>query len=486
MLILRKRFTLAAWVATLALLALPSLASANPGTGPELVQRSGRFVVMHADRHDGTSTEQWALDQRHGALPVARRRRRHGSIRARRCGSRARWSERRARRGRLAERGHAARAVAAAAQAGSRRRRRCAARRCILFGFAGNPTSASLTDDRRRGRARSSSTRPGRAPSARTTRSRATASSASAGEVYGPFNIPASSGLRAGRYQHWCARARNMAGIAERHVPALRRRSFRTCPRALGGAGGDRRQERLGQRRVHGQRLAHELGHNLGLVHAGGSGVHGGRTPVPRANCATPTPYGDPFDTMGAPGGRAPDEHAAQARAGSPAGFGRQGGRRARHLPPRADGDTPGAAGVLRIPRPGGGNYYVEYRYPIGYFDSQAPCFRACSSAPRERRRPPTRTRRTRCCSTCTLRPTASGATPRWTSAQVFSDPLSGISIQNLAQDASGASLQIRLRATRAAERDDRPHGGRERHDGAARWAPASDDYQVDSYVVTA
>ena len=58
---LRKRFSIAAGVATPALLALPSLASANPGTGPELVQRSGRLVVVHADRADGTSSEQWTL-----------------------------------------------------------------------------------------------------------------------------------------------------------------------------------------------------------------------------------------------------------------------------------------------------------------------------------------------------------------------------------------------------------------------------------------
>src|ERR1700710_1632355 len=59
---LRKRFSIAAWAATaLALLALPSLASANPGTGPELVQRSGRLVVVHGDNRDGTSSEQWTL-----------------------------------------------------------------------------------------------------------------------------------------------------------------------------------------------------------------------------------------------------------------------------------------------------------------------------------------------------------------------------------------------------------------------------------------
>ena len=61
MLFSRKRFALAAGVATAALLALPALAGANPGSGPELVQRSGRLVVLHADQPDGSSTQQWML-----------------------------------------------------------------------------------------------------------------------------------------------------------------------------------------------------------------------------------------------------------------------------------------------------------------------------------------------------------------------------------------------------------------------------------------
>ncbi len=61
MLFSRKRFAFAAGVATVALLALPALAAANPGSGPDLVQRSGRLVVLHADHPDGTSTQQWML-----------------------------------------------------------------------------------------------------------------------------------------------------------------------------------------------------------------------------------------------------------------------------------------------------------------------------------------------------------------------------------------------------------------------------------------
>jgi hypothetical protein len=51
----------AAGAAVLVLLALPALAAANPGTGPELVQRSGQFVILHADGRDGSSTQRWVL-----------------------------------------------------------------------------------------------------------------------------------------------------------------------------------------------------------------------------------------------------------------------------------------------------------------------------------------------------------------------------------------------------------------------------------------
>ena len=48
-------------VAALLLLALPSLAAANPGKGPTLVRRSGQFVIVHADGRDGRSTRQAVL-----------------------------------------------------------------------------------------------------------------------------------------------------------------------------------------------------------------------------------------------------------------------------------------------------------------------------------------------------------------------------------------------------------------------------------------
>ena len=57
-LITSRRSALASVAASFVLLALPSLAGAHPGAGPELVQRSGQFVILHADERDGTSTRE--------------------------------------------------------------------------------------------------------------------------------------------------------------------------------------------------------------------------------------------------------------------------------------------------------------------------------------------------------------------------------------------------------------------------------------------
>ncbi|MDX6600251.1 MAG: hypothetical protein QOE87_4138, partial [Gaiellales bacterium] len=59
--ILRSRSALAAVAAAVVLLALPSLAGANPGNGPDVVRRGGQFVILHADQRDGTSTRRAML-----------------------------------------------------------------------------------------------------------------------------------------------------------------------------------------------------------------------------------------------------------------------------------------------------------------------------------------------------------------------------------------------------------------------------------------
>ena len=62
-----------------------------------------------------------------------------------------------------------------------------------------------------------------------------------------------------------------------------------------------------------------------------------------------------------------------------------------------------GAVQVLRLPKPGGGSYFVEYRRPIGYFDGQPPDITGVlirTESPRDRRHSEPE-RRHRAASTC-------------------------------------------------------------------------------------
>ena len=141
--------------------------------------------------------------------------------------------------------------------------------------------------------------------------------------------------------------------------------------------------------------LAHELGHNLGLAHAGGLAcTRAGRrrrwaTRAPATACE----YDDPFDAMGS------------GDAGTGTSVVRQMSmehKLALHLLPTSAVKVVGVTGtyrlapmetltgspeLLRIPKSGGGNYFVEYRQPIGWFDSQGPPFAAASSYAPSRRR---------------------------------------------------------------------------------------------------
>ena len=99
---------------------------------------------------------------------------------------------------------------------------------------------------------------------------------------------------------------------------------------------------------------------------------------------------------MGYAAGRAADEHGAQARAGLLPADRRQGRRRAGTYRIAPMETLTGAAELLRMPKPGGGNYYIEYRQPIGWLDCHAPrsqgvLIRTEAPAPSEANGTPTR-----------------------------------------------------------------------------------------------
>ncbi len=124
--------------------------------------------------------------------------------------------------------------------------------------------------------------------------------------------------------------------------------------------------------------VAHELGHNLGLAHAAGllckDTVNATTAVAMGASCSTTgLEYADPFDAMGnAPVLRQMSmEHKLELNLLPAAGVQVVSASGTYHLAPMEL--TPTTPEVLRIPRPGGGNYFVEYRQPIGYFDFQTP-----------------------------------------------------------------------------------------------------------------
>ena len=153
-----------------------------------------------------------------------------------------------------------------------------------------------------------------------------------------------------------------------------------------------------------------------------------------------------------------------------------------------------GAVQVLKVPKPGGGDYFVEYRQPIGVFDGDAtspavsgvlihtespdvtdpnPIYRGDSDT-----------------ALVDMHPSGS-TTNQWHNAamgagEVFNDPVRGIVIQNLAQDANAVTLAVTMPA------DTTPPGRPGRLSAvlsgttvALEWTPASDDRGVTQYVVT-
>jgi hypothetical protein len=247
--------------------------------------------------------------------------------------------------------------------------------------------------------------------------------------------------------------------------------------------------------------LAHELGHNLGLFHAGGLQCTnaGSATPQPMgSSCSADTfEYKDPFDAMGQsdPGTgtmvlrQMNMEHkllldvvpaSAQQVIGISGLY---------HVAPMET--LTGTAEVLRLPRPGGGSYYVEYRYPVagGFFDNQSPAFNGVyvrTESPQPVGYPNGSDTALIDMHPTTGPPSAPWADARMTLGQVFSDPLRGIVIQDMAEDANGATLAITMPIdTTPPSRPARLSAILSGSDVALQWTPASDDFGIASYVVT-
>jgi chitodextrinase len=502
--------------AVLVLLALPALAAANPGTGPELIQRSGRLVVLHADHGDGTSTQQWMLIDGTSRVrvrtpdvwidpgtPVRLEGTMHnGSL----VLSDSLTAVRRT--------GHSPLQADAAQVAATPSVENTAV---ILVSFdnggpawpgAGDPTqpqATSLMFD-------PPGTGPGQRPDSLNAYylEQTYGQISFSGTVFGPVTVhgPSSDCGTGSPYwpvEHdslysWLDEAELAAGInpsndsAWKHV-VLALPAGVNCPDVAGAAGlaevGGNHVWINGSFAV--PVLAHELGHNLGLSHAGGLHCTDAGSPAPMGSSCSANgfEYADPFDAMGnAPVLRQMNmEHklllnllpaSAQQVIGVTGTY---------HVAPMET--LTGTAEVLRLPKPGGGSYFVEYRDPDpltgGYFDNQAPAFNGVYVRTESPQLPgyPNRA------DTALIDMHPTTGSPPWVDArmtvgQVFNDPLRGILIQDLAEDAHGATLAITMPADTTPPSS--PGGLSAVASGTGvslQWTAAGDDVGVASYRVS-
>ena len=486
---LTRRFTLAAGAAALALLALPSLASARLGTAPGLVQRSGRLVVLHADRPDGTSTRQWTLVS--GALHVPVRLpgdtwvepgtpvRLEGTMQD---GALVLADSLSA----VQQQGVSPPAADPPATAAAPATHSTVV---ILIGFSlpGGPARTMGVDP---DVPSATSLLFGAGPDSLTSyyqeQTYGQIAFSNAGVSIVTIASPTTSCSMNDVY-NWAALAEHEAGVndqAYQHyvfvLPKITACTW-TGQAEIGGRyvwinGADAFKTYV---------LAHELGHNLGLAHAGGLLCQSGGVAVPissTCDAAALHPYDDPFDAMG----RAPVlrqmsmEHKLKLRLLPSSAVKVVGASGTYRLAPMET--LAGAPEVLRIPKPGGGNYYVEYRSPIGFFDSQAPALQGVLI----RTEVPVSDPNDPDTALIDMHP----ATPGWGDAamdvgQAFSDPLSNVTIQNVGQDASGATLLLNVPLDTVPP--SAPGGlTAVAADTSAvlHWTAASDDYSVYYYRV--
>jgi hypothetical protein len=492
------RSTLAAGVAALALLALPTLAAANPGTGPELVQRSGRLVFMHVDRPDGTSSQHWVLTNGLRQLavrapagmwiPPGSSVRLQGTLQD---GALV-----------LADSATAVEQLAAAPSAVAADPLAAApslhSTAIMLFGFSGGPSDSQLppaASSAAGAAAVAFGPDPGSLDSYYLEQTYGQLGFT--GQVFGPANVIDSvdscSGVDLSRWAEDAERAFGVTDAAYQHEVFVFP-SLPACPFAGIAEIGGKHVWINGDFSV--RVLAHELGHNLGLAHAGGLACTDGGAPAPMGDSCTADgfEYLDPFDAMGSGDGGGGQALVRQMSMEH---------KLALHLLPTSAVKVVGQSGtyriapmerltgsaeLLRIPKFGGGNYYVEYRQPIGFFDSQGPP--VASGVLIRTESPEVAVNPSHPNADTALIDMHPGTQGDWTDAamgvgQVFSDRLRGITIKDVGQDASGVTLAITVPGDTVPP--SAPGGLSAVADGTSvqlRWSAAVDDFSVDDYVV--
>ena len=491
------RSPLAAAAVCLALLALPQVASARPGPGPALVQRSGQFVILHADERDGSSTRQ-------GVLVSARR---HTPVRMPDDvwidpGSRVRLQGS-MQNGTLVLPDSLTAVTQLAPSpnaAGARSAAPSTETTAVVLFYWADQTANQLPTQAAADATMNTGSTSLRGYYQEQTYGDITFQADVLAPVQFPENTP-TSGSCLSRVDEWAQEALNIAMSQNPSFDPSQYKHLVYVFPSLAMCGWSGLAEVSGsQVWINGSFdvpvLAHELGHNLGLSHAGGLSCTSSGVPAPmgdscvidRAHYALPQ-YADPFDAMGnAPVLRQMNmEHKLALGVLPPTAVQTVGVSGTYQLAPMET--LTGSVELLRLPKPGGGNYFVEYRRPIGVFDSQAGpsvtgvlihtespdivnMFSDSDTA------------------LIDMHPDAGFPATQWQNAamsvgQIFDDSARGISIQNVAQGVSGATLAITMPAdTQPPSSPGRLSAVVSGTDVALQWTPAADNFAIASYAV--
>jgi hypothetical protein len=491
----------AAGAAVLVLLALPALAAANPGTGPELVQRSGQFVILHADERDGSSTQRWVLADglRHTPVRVPSGVWIEPGARVRLEGTLENGTLV------LADSLTAVTRLAPSPN-GTAAAPSTETTAVVMFYFhdqtASNlPVTVSSADV-----TMTSDPKSLRAYYLEQTYGQVTFQTTVFAPVRLAENAP-TTGDCLDSIDSWASEAEGLtSGLDQsqyKHLVYL----FPALPQAVCGWSG---LAEVGGRHVwiNGSFtvpvLAHELGHNLGLYHAGGLTCTSSGAPAAMgATCSIDRQdyysagvlpqYADPFDAMGnAPVLRQMNMEHKLALGLLPASAVQTIGVSGTYQ--LAPMETLGpSVEVLVLPKPGGGHYFVEYRQPTGVFDSQAgPSVAGVlvhTESP-DASDPDPYNHLDSDTALVDMHPDGTFSSTQWENAamsagQIFNDPVRGILIQNVAEDAGGATLAITMPVdTTPPSRPGRLSAVTSGTSIALEWTPASDDFGVASYRV--
>jgi hypothetical protein len=498
-------FARAAGAAVLVLLALPALASANPGTGPQLMQRSGQFVILHADGSDGSSTQRWMLAD---GL-------RHTPVRAPsgvwiQPGSRVRL-EGTMQNGTLVL-ADSLTAVTQLAPSPNARNGTSASpsteTTAVVMFYFHDQTSSGLPTPPDADITMTSDPKSLQAYYLEQTYHQVTFQTT----VFAPVKLSEDAPTTGDCFDSidlWAAEAEGLTSVASglnqsqyKHLvyvfPAL---SQTVCGWSGLAEVGGRHVWINGAFTV--PVLAHELGHNLGLYHAGGLTCTSSGTPAPMgAACSIDRQhyyphgvlpqYADPFDAMGnAPVLRQMNMEHKLALGVLPASAVQTIGVSGTYQ--LAPMETLGpSVELLVIPKPGGGHYFVEYRQPTGVFDSQAGPSVAGVLVHTESpdvSDPDPQNHLDSDTALVDMHPDGAFTSSQWQNAamsplQVFNDPVRGITIQSLTQDAN-ATLAITVPVdTTPPSRPGRLSAVTSGTSIALEWTPAVDDFAVASYRI--